>query len=56
MVLIAVELLYNAVCFALSNSFDKRGIWPPAALFLTFTIAKSFFGALYNISIVIGLS
>ena len=41
--------------FTLSNSFDNRGIWPPAALALTFAIAKSFFGALYNTAI-IGLS
>ena len=29
--------------FTLSNSFDNRGIWPPAAPSLTFAIAKSFF-------------
>ena len=37
--------------------FDNRGIWPPAAPSLTFTIAKSFFfGALCNTSAIIGLS
>ena len=40
----------------LSNSFDNRGIWPPAAPSLTFAIAKSFFGALCNTSTIIGLS
>ena len=40
------------------KSFDYRGvlIWPPAALSLTFAIAKSFFGALCNTSAIIGLS
>ena len=42
--------------FTPSNSFDNRGIWPPAALSLTFAIAKSFFGALCNTSAIIGLS
>ena len=42
--------------FMLSNSFDNRGIWPPAALSLTFAIAKTFFGALCNTSAIIGLS
>ena len=42
--------------FTLSNSFDNRGIWPPAAPSLTFAIAKSFFGALCNTSAIIGLS
>ena len=42
--------------FTLSNSFDNRGIWPPAASSLTFAIAKSFFGALCNTSAIIGLS
>ena len=53
----------NARCYAdrkslftLSNSFDNRGIWPPAASSLTFAIAKSFFGALCNTSAIIGLS
>ena len=43
--------------FTLSNSFDNRvvHIWLPAALSLTFAIAKSFFGALYNTSAIIGL-
>ena len=42
--------------FTLSNSFDNNNgyIWPPAALFLTFVIAKSFFGSLYNNSVTIG--
>ena len=40
----------------LSNSFDTRGIWPPAVLSLTFAIAKSFFGALYKTSPIIGSS
>ena len=42
--------------FTLSDSFDNRGIWPPAAPSLTFAIAKSFFGALCNTSAIIGLS
>ena len=41
---------------ALSNPFDNHGIWPPAALSLTFAIAKSFFGALCNSSAIIVLS
>ena len=32
--------------FTLSNFFDNRGIWSPAALSPTFVIAKSFHGAL----------
>ena len=40
----------------LSNSFDNRGIWPPAALSLTFAVSKSFFGALCNNSAIIGSS
>ena len=35
--------------FTLSNSFDNRGIWPPAAPSLTFAIAKSFFLARFAI-------
>ena len=42
------------VCLRSQNSFDNRGIWPPAALALTFAIAKSFFGVLYNSSAMIG--
>ena len=42
--------------FELLNSFDNRGTSPPAALSLTFAIAKSFFGALYNTSAIIGSS
>ena len=44
------------VCLRSQNSFDNRGIWPFAALSLTFVIAKSFFGALYNTSVIIGSS
>ena len=42
--------------FRLSNSFDNRGSWPPAALSLTLATAKSFFDALYNTSAIMGLS
>ena len=42
--------------FTLSNSFDNRSIWPPAAPSLTFAIAKSFFRALCNANALIGLS
>ena len=42
--------------FTLSNSFDNRGSWPPAAFSLTFAIVKSFSGALCNTSAIIGLS
>ena len=42
--------------FTLLNSFDSRGIWPPAVLSLTFAIVKSFFGALCNNSAIIGSS
>ena len=36
--------------------FDNRGIGPLAALSITFAIAKSFFGVLYNTSAIIGSS
>ena len=42
--------------FTLLNSFDNRGIWPPAALSLTFAIAKSFIGAPNNASVIISSS
>ena len=42
--------------FTLSKFFDNRGIWPSAALSLTFAIAKSFLGAPYNTSAIIGSS
>ena len=42
--------------FTLLNSLDNRGIWPPGALSPIFAIAKSFFGALYNTSTIIGSS
>ena len=42
--------------FTLSNTFDNRSIWLPAAPTLTFAIAKSFFRALCSTNAIIGLS
>ena len=42
--------------FTLLNSFDNCGIWPSAVLSLTFAIAKSFFGALYNTILAVSLA
>ena len=51
----AVEFGQELICFNFVIEDGKR-VWPHVALSLTFAVAKSFFGALYSTSAIIGLS